>query len=135
MFRFRLLVILLLVSLNGSLSNSVQISHTALGDSSASLARAVLLLAVALLQDTELLEGLDDLAVDGTGGVDVVGWAGSAVLGGAVDAAEAAYADGLAHVDVAGYGGGADVEPILGLWWEFVGVGGLDCVDPAWKVC
>ena len=35
----------------------------------------------------------------------------AAVLGAAVDFAHAADADGLAHVDVAGDGGGADVEP------------------------
>ena len=45
--------------------------------------------------------------------------------------AEAADADGLAQVDMAGDGGGADVEPVGGLRGEFVGVGGLDGVDPA----
>jgi hypothetical protein len=42
----------------------------------------------------------------------VVGGAGTTVLGGAVDLAEAADTNGLAHVDVAGTGGGADVEPV-----------------------
>jgi hypothetical protein len=41
----------------------------------------------------------------------VVGGAGTTVLGGAVDLTEAADTNGLAHVDVAGTGGGADVEP------------------------
>lgn len=45
--------------------------------------------------------------------------------------AEAADADGLAQVYVAGDGGGPDVEPVLGLGGEFVGVGGFHCVDPA----
>ena len=40
--------------------------------------------------------------------------------------------DGLAQVDVAGDGCGADVEPVGGLGREFVGVGGFDGVDPAW---
>jgi hypothetical protein len=41
----------------------------------------------------------------------VVGGAGTAVLGGTVDLAETADTDGLAHVDVTGDSGGADVEP------------------------
>lgn len=64
-----------------------------------------------MLDNTDLLEGLEDLAVDGAGGVDVVGGSGAAVLGAAVDFAKAADTDGFAEVDVAGYGGGADVEP------------------------
>ena len=35
----------------------------------------------------------------------------AAVFGAAVGFAETADADGFAHVDVSGYGGGADVEP------------------------
>lgn len=65
-----------------------------------------------MLEDTDLLEGLDDLTVDGAGGIDVVGGAGAAVLGGTVDLAETANTDGLAHVDVASDGSGADVVPI-----------------------
>lgn len=45
----------------------------------------------------------------------MVGGAGTTVLGGTVNLAEAANTDGLAHVDVAGDGGSADVEP-----WESV---------------
>ena len=48
-----------------------------------------------------------------------------------MDFAQAADADGLAQVDVAGDGGGAHVEPVGGLWGEFVGVRGFDGVDPA----
>lgn len=64
-----------------------------------------------MLNNTDLLEGLEDLAVNGSGGVHVVGWGSAAVLGCAVDFAKAADTDGFAEVDVAGYGGGADVEP------------------------
>lgn len=39
-----------------------------------------------------------------------------------VDLAETANTDGLAHVDVAGDGGGADVEPIDVLGGQLVGV-------------
>lgn len=42
----------------------------------------------------------------------MVGGAGTTVLGGTVDLAETADTDGLAHVDVTGTGGGADVEPL-----------------------
>jgi hypothetical protein len=45
--------------------------------------------------------------------------------------AKAADADGLAEVDVAGDGGGADVEPVGRLRGEFVRVRGFDRVDPA----
>lgn len=58
---------------------------------------------------------------------------GSAVLGAAVDLGETADTDGFAEVDVAGYGGGADVEPVLGLWGQLIAVGGLYGVDPAWR--
>lgn len=110
-----------------------------------------------MLEDTDLLEGLHDLTVDGAGGIDVVGGAGAAVLGGTVDLAETANTDGLAHVDVASDGGGADVVPIckyslitLALFFfemfelmavvvpvgilgrELVGGGGLDSVNPSY---
>ena len=39
-----------------------------------------------------------------------------------VDLAETADTDGLAHVDVAGNGGGADVEPVDALGRELAGV-------------
>ena len=39
-----------------------------------------------------------------------------------VDLAETANTDGLAHVDVAGDGGGADVEPVDVLGGQLVGV-------------
>ena len=57
------------------------------------------------LDDADLLERLDDVPVDGSGGVRVVAGAGAAVLLTAVDLPQAADADGLAEVDVACYGG------------------------------
>lgn len=101
-----LLVILLLLLVNGGLGNTVQIPLAALGDAAATLVLVV-------LKDTNLLEGLQDLTVDGARGVDVVGGAVAAVLGRAVDLAEAVDTDGLAEVDVTGDGGGADVVPII----------------------
>lgn len=118
-----LVILILLLSLGGGLGDTVQITLAGLGDAAAALL-------VVLLQDANLLEGLHDLAVDGAGGVDVLGGAGAAVLGGAVDLAEAADADGLAEVDVAGDGGGADVEPVNVLGRELLGGAGLDGVDP-----
>ena len=111
-----------------------------------------------MLKDTDLLEGLDDLTVNGAGGIDVVVGAGATVLDGSVDLAETANTDGLAHVDVASDGGGADVVPVkyasirqitgsrnlasitngefyvvpVGvLGRELVGGGGLDSVNPS----
>ena len=55
----------------------------------------------------------------------------AAVLRATVHLAEAADTDRFAQVDVAGDGGGARVEPVDGLWGEFVAVGRLDGVDPA----
>ena len=57
--------------------------------------------------------------------------ADTAVLGSAVDLAEAADTDSLAHVDVAGDGGGAHVVPVNVLRRELAGGAGLDGVDPA----
>lgn len=105
---------------------TVKITLAGLGD-----ATAALLLVV--LNDADLLEGLEDLAVDGAGGVDVVGGTHTTVLGGAVNLAEAADTDGLAEVDVAGDGGGADVEPVNVLGRELVAGAGLDDVNPAWE--
>lgn len=121
-----LLVILLvlLVGLSGGLGNTVQITLAGLGD-----AAATLLLVV--LDDADLLEGLEDLAVNGAGGVDVVRGGVAAVLGGAVDLAETADTDGLAEVDVAGDRGGANVEPVNVLGRELVAGTGLDDVNPA----
>ena len=62
----------------------------------------------------------------------MVGGASATVLGRAVDLAEAANTDGLAHVDVAGDGGGADVVPVGVLGRELVGSGGLDSVNPSY---
>jgi hypothetical protein len=104
---------------------TVKIALAGLGDAAATLL-------LVLLDDADLFEGLEDLAVDGAGGVDVVRGADTAVLGGAVDLAETADADALAEVDVAGDGGGADVEPVNVLGGELVAGTGLDDVNPAW---
>lgn len=118
-----LLILLLLLGLSGGLGNTVQITLAGLGDAAATLV-------LVMLNDANLLEGLEDLAVDGAGGVNVVGGGVAAVLGGTVDLAEAANTDSLAEVDVAGDGGGADVEPVNVLGRELLGGTSLDGVDP-----
>jgi hypothetical protein len=85
-----------------------------------------------VLEDTNLLEGLEDLAVDGARGVDVPGGSVAAVLGGAVDLAEAADTNRLAEVDVAGDRGGADVEPVNVQRGQLLSGTGLDGVDPTY---
>jgi len=47
-----------------------------------------------------------------------------------VDFSKSANTDGFAEVNVAGNGGGSDVEPIDGLRREFLGRARLDGVDP-----
>lgn len=83
------LLVILLLSLEGGLGNTVQVTLAGLCDAAAALV-------LVLLKDTNLLEGLHDLAVDGAGGVNVVGGAGTAVLGGSVDLAETADTNSLA---------------------------------------
>lgn len=60
----------------------------------------------------------------------MVAGAVATVLGGTVDAAEAANTDGLAEVDVAGDGGGTDVVPVNVQRRELLGVTSLDGVNP-----
>lgn len=103
--RERLLVVLvLLLGLDGGLGDTVQVTLAGLGDAAATLVLVV-------LKDTNLGKRLADLAVNGAGGVDVVGGARATVLGATVDLAQTADTDGLAHVDVAGDSGGTDVVP------------------------
>jgi hypothetical protein len=118
-----LVILILLLGLSSGLGNTVQITLASLGDAAATLV-------LVLLKDTNLLKGLHDLAVDGTRGVDVSGGARATVLGGAVDLAEAANTNSLAEVDVAGNGGGADVEPVNVLRRELLGGAGLDGINP-----
>lgn len=99
------LLVVLLLSLEGGHGDTVQVTLAGLGDTATALV-------LVLLEHVDLLEGLHDLAVDGAGGVDVVARAHTPVLDAAVDLPQTADTDRLAHVDVAGNGGGADVEPV-----------------------
>lgn len=118
-----LIILLLLLSLSSGLGNTIQVTLAGLGDAAAALL-------LVLLKDANLLEGLHYLAVDGARGVDVARGAGAAVLGSAVDLAETADTDGLAQVDVAGDGGGADVEPVGVLGGQLLGRTSLDGINP-----
>ena len=60
----RLLLLLVIGGIGHSLRNPVKISLSGLGDATATLL-------LVLLQDADLLESLDDLAVDAAAGVDV----------------------------------------------------------------
>ena len=100
------LLLVLLLGLDGGHGDTVQVTLAGLGDAAATLL-------LVLLENTDLLERLHDLAVNGSGGVDVVGWAGTAVLWRTVNLPETADTDGLAEVDVAGDSGGADVIPFV----------------------
>lgn len=106
---------------------TVQITLASLGDAAAALL-------LVDLDNVDLLKGLQDLAVDGAGGVDVLGGAGTTVLGGSVDLSEAADTDGLAQVDGAGDSGGTDVEPVDVLGRHLLGGAGLDSVNPTWMI-
>lgn len=99
-----LVILVLLLSLDGGLGDTVQVTLALLSDAATTLV-------LVLLEDTNLLEGLHDLSVDRAGGVDVVRWARATVLGATVNLPETPNTDGLAHVDVAGDGSSADVEP------------------------
>jgi hypothetical protein len=102
----RLLVILVVVvlGLDSSLGDTVQITLARLGDTTATLLLVV-------LENTDLLQGLNDLSVDRSGSIDVVGGTGATVLDTTVDLAQTADTDSLADVDVTGDSSGADVEP------------------------
>ena len=82
-------------------------------------------------------------------------WFCAAILRAAVDFSHAADTDGFAHIDVAGDGRGADVEPVLfrvsyrsmgegwvscaipigRVRWEFLSVACLDGVGPTCRLC
>jgi len=113
----------LLISLSNGLGDPVKITLALLGDA----ASATLLI---FLKDLDLLQGLHDLAVDGAAGINVVRGAGAAVLGAAVDLAQAANTDGLPQVDVASDRGGTDVPPVNVLRRQLLGIAGLDGINP-----
>ncbi|KAI3492262.1 hypothetical protein L1887_43288 [Cichorium endivia] len=112
--------------------DTVKVTHAILRDATATLG--------VLLENTNALKTLDDLALHGARGVGVVRGAEAAVGGTTVELSQMADTDSLAQVDVAGERGGADVEPVGIVRGLLLEVTGLDNVDPdghldlAWKV-
>ena len=119
-----------------------QIPLTRLCDSASSLL-------LILLQHTDLLEGLHDLAVDTSTSIDVVRWTTASVASWAVNLSESSYTDGLAEVDWRKLGSaiaigvldsaiptmardwsGSDIEPIDRLRWKLLGWAKLDGINP-----
>lgn len=60
---------------------------------------------VILLEDVDLLKSLEDLALNGARGINVVGWAGATVDATTVQLSESTNTNALAKVDVASNGG------------------------------
>jgi hypothetical protein len=118
-----ILILALLILSNSSLSNTVQISLSSLRDSSSTLG--------ANFNNANLLESLEDLAVNGAGGVDMMGGAGPPVLLATVSLAETADTDRFAEVDMASDSSCADVEPINRLRGKLLHVSGLYSINPA----
>lgn len=87
--------LLIILPVNRQLRDTVQISHPTLRDASTALSVSLLAL-LDLLNDPQLLERLQHLAVDGAGCIDVVAWSRASILCGPVDLAEAADADRFA---------------------------------------
>ena len=106
------------------MTHTVKITLASLGDPPPTLV-------LIELNDANLLEGLDDLAVNGAGGVDVPRGARAPVLGRAVDLPQAADTDSHAEVDVARDGRGAHVEPVDVLGGKLLGGAGLDQLNPS----
>lgn len=96
--RLRLLLVLLLVtlSLKDSGGDAVKVTHAVLRDLAATVGVG--------LKDTNLLEGLDNVALDTGGRVAVVAGADTAAVLGAVELGEGTDTDVLAEVDVTGNG-------------------------------
>lgn len=93
---FLLLVLLFPRGLHYRGRDTVKITLAILGDAASTV--------VGLLEDTNLLERLADLALDGRGAVCVVRWAVAAAVAATVELRQGADTDVLAEVDVAGNG-------------------------------
>ena len=95
LFLFFLLLLTLL--LDNSSGDTVEVTLAVLRDAAATV--------LSLLEHTDLLEALADLALNGAGSVAVVRRAVTAALAATVEAGERTDTDVLAEVDVACYGG------------------------------
>ena len=89
---FLVLVLVLLCSLDNGCCDSVQVALTVLANSPATV--------IGLLEDTDLFQGLADLALDGSGGVCMVRRTVTASVAAAVEFYEFANADVFAKVNM-----------------------------------
>jgi hypothetical protein len=83
-----------------------------------------------LLQDTNLLQGLEDLTVDGTRGINMVRRTRATVDSTTVNLVQGTDTNTLADVDVTGNRGGTDKVPIGIIRSQFLVGTGLNNVDP-----
>jgi len=102
---------------------TVQISLSRLGDATTSLL-------LILLNDTDLLESLKNLAVYAAGSINVVRWARATIAGRPMNFSKTSNTNSLAEIDVAGDGGRTNVEPVDVLWWKLLCWAGLHGINP-----
>ena len=117
-----LILLLLTLSLKAGNSDSVKVSLAVLRDPSATLG--------VLLEDTDTLKALDDLALNRARGVGVVRGAESSVRGTTVQLSQSTDTNSLAQVNVAGERSGADVVPVRVVGGLLLVSTGLDEVNP-----
>ena len=103
-------------------SNAVQITLAFSGNLATTVA--------VLLQQVQLLQGLDGLAVDGARGILVVGRASAAALLATVNQVQGSNSNSRTQVNVTGDRGNANKEPVRVVWSHLLGAAGLDQVNP-----
>lgn len=107
-------------------SNTVQVSLTVLRDLSTTLWRN--------LNNTNLLQSLHNLSVDGSRSVGVLVWSETSVDGTTVQLVQLTDTNVLSQVDVSSSGSSSLVEPGLGfLGWQLVTSGGLNELNVTWN--
>jgi hypothetical protein len=133
----------------GSLSNlaadAVQVTAAILGDAAATEGRQEkinihhLIVDVSqhlpiwcLFEHTNLLEGLQGLALDSARSISVVGWASTAVNATAIQFAQSTNTDAVAQINVASNGGSMDVEPVWIIWSQLFVCTILNDINPLW---
>lgn len=88
-----------------------------------------------VLDNANLLQSLQDLSVDGAGGVGVLVWSKTSVDGTTVLSVQLTNTNLLLQVDLSGSGSSSLVEPTLGfLRWQLVAGRGLDELNVTWDL-
>lgn len=118
---------LLVVLLQGLSGDTVQVSLTVLRDSSTTL--------WVDLNNTDLLQSLQDSSVDRTRSVSMLVWSETSVDGTTVQLVQLTDTNLLSQVDVSGSRSSSLVEPSLGfLRWQLVTCGGLNELNVTWNL-